>query len=71
VIFIAPDSGKPEGQGTVTYLVKIELARGEVGRGDFRGHVKLGMAGQVDIVTGQERLLALLVKQLRQTFSLG
>jgi hypothetical protein len=29
------------------------------------------MAGQADIVTGQESLLALLVKRLRQTISLG
>jgi hypothetical protein len=29
------------------------------------------MTGQADIVTGQERLLALLVKRLRQTISLG
>jgi hemolysin D len=71
VVFISPDSGMPAGQGTATYLVKIELARDEVGRGEFRGHVKLGMTGQADIVTGQGRLLALLVKRLRQTISLG
>lgn len=71
VVFIAPDSTVPTGQGTVTFLVKIELERDELGRGDFRGRVKLGMTGQVDIVTGQESILALLVKQLRQTISLG
>jgi hypothetical protein len=71
VVFIAPDSGMPAGQGTATYLVKIELNGDELGRGDYRGHVKLGMAGQVEIVTGQESLLRLLVKQLRHTISLG
>jgi multidrug resistance efflux pump len=42
VVFMSPDSGMPAGQGTATYLVKIELAGNEVGRGEFRGHVKLG-----------------------------
>jgi len=71
VVFISPDSGVPEGQHTVTYLVKIQLEEEELGRGEFRGRVKLGMAGQAEIVTGQERLLALLVKKIRQTISLG
>lgn len=71
VVFISPDSGLPAGQQTATYLVKIELEGEELGRGDLRGRVKLGMAGQADIVTGQESLLALLVKRLRQTISLG
>ena len=71
VVFLSPDSGMPQGQGTATYLVRIELAGDEVGRGELRGRVKLGMAGQAEIVTGQESLLALLVKRLRQTISLG
>ena len=71
VTFIAPDSDVLAGQGRATYLVRIELAGEELGRGDFRGQIKLGMAGQADIVTGQESVLALLVKKLRQTISLG
>jgi multidrug resistance efflux pump len=71
VAFVAPDSGMPAGQHAVTYLVKIQLEGEELGRGEFRGHVKLGMAGQAEIVTGQERLLTLLVKKIRQTISLG
>ena len=55
----------------MTYVVKIQLEGEELGRGEFRGHVKLGMAGQAEIVTGQERLLTLLVKKIRQTISLG
>ena len=70
-VSISPDSSAPVGEGAVTYTVKIVLQSDELGRGDYRGHVKLGMAGQVDIVTGQESLLRLLVKQLRQTISLG
>jgi hypothetical protein len=49
---------------------KVELAGDELGRGDLRGRVKLGMTGQADIVTGQESLLTLLVKTVRQTISL-
>jgi HlyD family secretion protein len=70
VVFLSPDSGVPTGQGTATYLVKIELAEDKLGRGELRGRVKLGMAGQAEIVTGQESLLTLLVKRLRQTMSL-
>ena len=58
-VFISPDSGVPTGQGTATYLVKIELEGEELARGELRGRVKLGMAGQADIVTGQESLLTL------------
>jgi adhesin transport system membrane fusion protein len=71
VVFISPDSGVLAGQGMATYLVKVELAGDELGRGELRGQVKLGMAGQADIVTGQESLLVLLMKRLRQTISLG
>ena len=58
-------------QKSTIYIVKIAVARDEVGRGAYRGRVKLGMAGQADIVTGQESLLSLLVKRIRQTISLG
>jgi multidrug resistance efflux pump len=71
VTYIAPDSTVPEGQRTAVFLVKIELGAEEVGRGDLRGRVQLGLAGQAEIVTGRERLLALLVKKIRQSISLG
>ena len=71
VVFIAPDSGLSGGQPTAVYLVKIQLTDEELGRGHYRGRIKLGMTGQAEIVTGQERLLALLVKKIRQTISLG
>ncbi len=70
-MFLSPDSGTGNGNQTATYLVKIALAANELGRGELRGQVKLGMAGQVDIVTGQERLLTLLIKKIRQSISLG
>ena len=71
VIFVSPDSGVSEGQKAAVYIVRIDLAAEELGRGNLRGRVKLGMAGQAEIVTGQETLLNLLVKQIRQTISLG
>jgi multidrug efflux pump subunit AcrA (membrane-fusion protein) len=71
VSFVAPDSTVAEGSKTAVYLVKVAVAGDAVGRGDLRGAVKLGMAGQVEIVTGQEGLLLLLVKRVRQTISLG
>jgi multidrug resistance efflux pump len=71
IAFIAPDSTVPEGQRTAVYLVRIELDGGEVGRGAYRGRVKLGMAGQAEVVTGRESLLSLLVRKIRHPISLG
>ena len=71
VSFLSPDSGVDPEKRTATYTVRIALERDSVGRGKFRGRVKLGMAGNADIVTGQESLLSLLVKRIRQTISLG
>ena len=71
VQFLSPDSGREGEEPTVTYTVRIALSSDEVGRGEYRGRVKLGMTGQADIVTGHRSLLALLVKQIRQAISLG
>jgi multidrug efflux pump subunit AcrA (membrane-fusion protein) len=71
VCFISPDSGIAEGLRQPTYLVRIELAGDEVGRGEFHGRVKLGMAGQAEIITGREGLLSLLLKKIRQSISLS
>ncbi len=70
VRFVSPDSKVSE-PGTAMYTVRIELDGNEVGRGDFRGQVKLGMAGQAEIVTRRESLLALLVKKVRQAIRVG
>ena len=53
------------------YFVRIEVEGDEVRRGDNRGKVKLGMAGQVEIVTKQKSILSLFVKRIRQSISLG
>jgi multidrug efflux pump subunit AcrA (membrane-fusion protein) len=70
VCFIAPDSKASE-QGGATYTVRIELEGIEVGRGEFRGRVKLGMAGQAEIVTRRESVLSLLVKKVRERIRLS
>jgi multidrug efflux pump subunit AcrA (membrane-fusion protein) len=70
VCYLSPDSGVAEGQTTATHIVRIALEGDQVGRGEFQEKVKLGMAGQADIVTGQESLLALLVQRIRNTISL-
>jgi multidrug efflux pump subunit AcrA (membrane-fusion protein) len=71
VQFLSPDSGREGEERTVRYTVRIALSSDEVGRGEYRGRVKLGMTGQADILTGHRSLLALLVKRIRQAISLG
>jgi multidrug resistance efflux pump len=71
VVFIAPDSRVPEGQQAAAYVVKVVVMADEVGRDELQGRIKLGMTGQAEIVTGQESLLTLLVKKIRQRISLG
>jgi multidrug efflux pump subunit AcrA (membrane-fusion protein) len=71
VVFISPDSELPDKEPTARYVIRIELDRAELGRGDLRGQVKLGMAGQVEIVTEQESILSLLLRRIRRTISLG
>jgi multidrug resistance efflux pump len=71
VCAISADSRVSQNGSGVLYAVTIALDGDEVGRGEFRGRVKLGMGGQAEIVTGRETLLSLLVKKIRQTISLG
>ncbi|MBI83682.1 MAG: hypothetical protein CMJ81_10840 [Planctomycetaceae bacterium] len=74
VLFVSPDSKVSQnsnGQQSATYTVKIALEGEEVSRGELHGRVKLGMTGLVEIVTGQESLLTLLVKGIHSSISLG
>jgi HlyD family secretion protein len=81
VVYISPDSKVPEAQDgaphgaansfSAAYIVRIELHAEEVSRGELRGPVKLGLGGTAEIVTGSESILAILVKRIRQTISLG
>ncbi len=67
------DTGEqPAGRKSpAAFLVRVELHANEVGRGDLRGPVKLGLGGTAEIVTGQESVLSILLNRIRQTISLG
>jgi hypothetical protein len=71
VCFISPDSGVSESQPKASYLVRITSEGDDIGRGEFHGKVKLGMAGQADVVTDRECLLKVFAKKIRRTISLG
>src|SRR5262249_48407803 len=74
VLSISPDSmvaDGPDGRRRISYLVRVMLEGDEVGQGDRRGRVKLGMSGLAEVVTGDESLLAILVKKINQSISLG
>jgi adhesin transport system membrane fusion protein len=71
VEFIAADSTVLEGQPSSVFLVRIRVDESEVGHGEFRGRVKLGMTGQAELATARESLLSLLVKRIRKSVRLG
>jgi HlyD family secretion protein len=51
VIHVAPDAS----ESGADYAVVLSLEKGEIGRGNDRGFLRLGLTGQVEIVTGRER----------------
>jgi multidrug resistance efflux pump len=71
VEYISADSIVNQDKGAVNYLVKVTVDAREVGRGELRGPIKLGLTGQAEILTGRESLLSLLVRKIRRTISLG
>jgi hemolysin D len=71
VSFVSPDSGVSEGQAKDSYLVRVAVGRTELGRGGYRGQVKLGMTGKAEIIIGRDSLLSLLLRRIRRTISLG
>lgn len=54
----------PEGTQIALYKVIVALPQEEIGYSQHRGPVKLGMTGQVEIVTGKESILMLLVRKI-------
>lgn len=62
--FISPDSAAVEGRPGVAYTVRARVNSDTVGRGPMVGQVKLGMAGQVEVVTGEDSVLELLFKKI-------
>lgn len=83
VSYVSPDSkiASPPGEnnteqaqpqsGAAAFVVRIELKADSVGNGDLRGEVKLGLGGTAEIVTGNESVLRILLKQIRKSISLG
>ena len=74
VCFVSADSkvsDRPQEPAGVNFLVYVELAGDEIGQGDLRRLIKLGMGGNAEIITQRESLLAILVKKIRHTISLG
>jgi multidrug resistance efflux pump len=65
--FVAPDS--EINTGTAIYRVKIALPNSAVEHGAHHVAIMLGMTGQAEIITGQESILMLLVRRMRQTIS--
>lgn len=70
VAYISPDTLASAGGRVSYYLVSVELGGAEAQRSAARGPLKIGMTGQVEIVTGRERLLSLFVSGIRQAISL-
>jgi multidrug efflux pump subunit AcrA (membrane-fusion protein) len=67
VCFVSPDSKGAD----PAYTVRVELEGDDIGRGEFRGRVKLGMTGQAEFVVRRESVLALLGKKVRHAVRLG
>lgn len=68
---ISPDAEAISNGGGLVYTVRIELDREDIGRGELRCQLKLGMTGMVEVITGHEHLLTLLLGRLHQAISLG
>ena len=68
--FIAPDSTPQENRPGAAYLVRVKIAGDALGHAIGTGQLKLGMEGQAEIVTGDETVLSLLFKKIRQSVSL-
>jgi membrane fusion protein, hemolysin D len=65
--FISPDSVVIDGQPGAFYMARAAVNGDAVGPGQGTGQIKLGMAGQVELVTGDECLLKLLFKNIRHS----
>ncbi len=70
VTFISPDSNFGDKPGRATYRVLVQPDSDEVGRGELRGPVKLGMTGQAELLVDEQSLLSVLLKRVRQSISL-
>ena len=74
ISYVSPDSTIVDAQDNqekaVVFLVRIELAAEQLGRGEHIGDVKLGLGGIAEVVTKRESLLRIFFKKIRHTVSL-
>lgn len=70
---ISPDAEPISAGGgqALVYTIRIDLDAERVGTDELRGDLKLGMTGMVEVITGHEHLLPLLLGRMHQAFSLG
>ncbi|MBA4106399.1 MAG: hypothetical protein C0485_11630 [Pirellula sp.] len=74
VCFISPDAARNSDDSAERenlYKVRVSLADQRVGRGQFAGTIKLGMTGQVEIITDRRTVLTVLLRRIRSSISLG
>lgn len=73
VAYIAPDSSVPTdaAQRSAVYLVRMSVDGRRLHRGDACGDIKLGMAGQAEIVTERCSILSILLHHVRSAMSLA
>ncbi len=74
VCFISPDAartGDDSAERENLYRVRVALPEQRVGRGSFAGTIKLGMTGQVEIITDRRTVLTVLLRRIRSSISLG
>jgi HlyD family type I secretion membrane fusion protein len=64
---VSPDSAVAEGR--VVYRLRVAVDDPAFGRGANRAEARLGMAAQVEVVTGRRSLLMVFIKKVRQTIS--
>jgi adhesin transport system membrane fusion protein len=70
VCFISPDTSH-RGEADTTYCVRVALLSDRIGQGEYWGDVKLGMAGQLEILTDRRTVLSILIRRIRTSISFG
>ncbi len=68
---ISPDAAPIAAGQALVYTVRIALATEQVGTGELKGQLKLGMTGTAEVITGRQGLLSLLLGRMHSAFSLG
>lgn len=56
IAYVSPES-RAFPNGMVAYEVRVALESNEIGKGNDKGQIRLGMTGQAEIITGYERII--------------